>query len=114
MHTINRVIANFPCILTIHHLGGSTAKVDPRTVALRHNDYRTSRWLGDTQTWRWDAGPGYAAGDAIVVTTGPIGAVTSYAVVRVGDCLSVEDISGGGIAGWFAAWGIKTSVAVQS
>ncbi len=111
MHTINRALAYYPLHLAIHHLGGSTYRVDPRTVALRHNDYRTASWLGDTQTWRWDAGPGYAAGDAIVVTTGRLGGVTSYAVVRVGDCLTVEDITGRGIAGWFAGWGITTAVA---
>jgi len=93
--------------------------VDPRTEAVRYNDIQTSRWLGNTQTWRWLGGSdevcSWPGGDCLVVTTGFLGGVRSLAVVRVGDHAPfVVDISGGGIAGWFASYGIKTTVAVQS
>jgi hypothetical protein len=90
--------------LTIRHLGGATDKVDPRTIAERWAHYATASWFNHTQTWAWDGG------DAIVVPTEHDGEYRSHAVIRRGDAVVVADVTHGGIAGWFASYGITTTV----
>lgn len=108
MATLCDILSAYPAKLPLRHLGASTQKIHPSTLSLRHSDYRVASWLGETQTWAWNSGG--VEGDAIVVTTGRLGNVRSYAVVRLGTFTTVVDISGGGISGFFRSYEITTSV----
>lgn len=110
MDNLGTILASYPTSLTLRHLGASLKEIAPSTIALRHSDYRVASWLGQTQTWAWKMGK--VQGDAIVVTTGQIGNVRSYMVLRLGSFHTVVDISGGGIAGFFRSYGVTTTVAV--
>ena len=79
------------------------AELDPRTVATRWEDPRTSRWLGASQKWRFEGG------DAIVVCGHY---PEAWAVVRVGDRIKVCDISrGGGVVGALGYFDLRAEVA---
>lgn len=87
----------------------SPLKVDQRTLALRLSDWRMADWATLTQAWSWESENGAPGGDVLVVLTGTLGRSVAYAAIRIGDYLTVQEITSG-IAGWFAAWGVTTKV----
>lgn len=105
--TLSDYMASFPSTLPLRIT--TPSKVDARTLALRFTDWRMADWSSLTQAWSWDGTNGAPGGDVLIVLTGTLGRSITYAAIRVGDFLTVQEISSG-IAGWFAAWGVTTKV----
>ena len=77
--------------------------LDPRTLAFRYSEPTLMLWLGYTMCWKWDGG------DAITVTVGKVieGNVRSLCAFRVGDHITLADVSDCGIEGRLRAEGME-------
>ena len=100
---MSKLPTTLPLLLT------SPLKVDQRTLGLRLTDWRMADWGSLTQAWSWEGVNGAPGGDVLVVLTGTLGRTKAFAAIRVGDYLTVQEISSG-IAGWFQSWGINVTV----
>jgi hypothetical protein len=100
---MSKLPTTLPLLLT------SPLVVDTRTLALRLMDWRMADWATTTQAWSWEAENGAPDGDMLVVLTGTLGRTRAYAAIRIGDYLTVQEISYG-VAGWFQSWGITVTV----
>lgn len=105
--TLSDYMSKLPATLVLHV--SSFSKVDSRTQALRFSDRRMTDWSCLTQAWAWEGKNGSPGGDALLVLTGTLGRTRTYAAIRIGDYLTVQEIDGG-IAGWFKSWDITVTV----
>jgi hypothetical protein len=87
-------------------------RLDERTIAFRYDEPRMNQWLGWTQAWRFE-GEG-VEGDALVVTVGRCerGDVRSLCAFRLGDKVTMQDVSDCGIVGLLRAHGLAVSVSL--